>query len=225
VSAVPGSAPIARRKRRGGPAGRQILEATERLLKTLPLSELSVERLCEEAGVSRATYYHYFGSRTAPLATLATELWDQVFTQIQPFVDGAASRTPEQLIRETFKAAWQIWIDHAPVFRALAENWRADPELESLWVTIIGRFTEAIAAEIDRERDTGSAPPGPDSRELASVLLWSTAHCLYIAGTGVDSRMPNEADLFETVIAIWLRSIYGERANGAGEPPGRRSAA
>jgi AcrR family transcriptional regulator len=205
------AAPVQRRKTRGGPAGRQILEATERLLQTTPLSELSVERICEEAGTSRATYYHYFGSRNAPLATLATELWDQVFAKIRPFVDGAADRSPEQTIRETFQAAWQIWLDHAAVFRALAENWRADPDLQALWVAIISRFTTAIAGEIDRERAAGSAPPGPDSTELASVLLWSTAHCLFIAGIGVDPLMPTESDLFETVISVWLRSIYGER--------------
>jgi AcrR family transcriptional regulator len=205
------AAPIERRKTRGGPAGRQILEATERLLETTPLSELSVERICEHAGTSRATYYHYFGSRNAPLVTLATELWDEVFAQIRPFVDGAQDRSPEQTIRETFQAAWQIWLDHAAVFRALAENWRADPELQALWVGIISRFTTAIAGEIDRERAAGSAPPGPDSTELASVLLWSTAHCLFIAGIGVDPRMPTEPNLFETVISVWLRSIYGQR--------------
>jgi AcrR family transcriptional regulator len=204
-------APVERRKTRGGPAGRQILDATERLLQTLPLSDLSVERICEEAGVSRATYYHYFGSRNAPLATLAAELWDGVFAEIQPFIDSNPNNTPEQTLRDTFKAAWQIWIDHAPVFRALAENWHADPELQALWVSIISRFTTSIAAEIDRERGAGSAPPGADSTELASVLLWSTAHCLYIAGIAIDPHMPCETDLFETIVSVWLRSVYGSR--------------
>jgi AcrR family transcriptional regulator len=204
-------APIERRKTRGGPAGRQILEATERLLQSFPLGELSVERICEEAGTSRATYYHYFGSRTAPLATLASELWDDVFTEIQPFLGGTSDSAPQRTITDSFKAAWRVWIDHAAVFRALAENWRSDPDLEQLWLTIIDRFTTSIAAEIDRERAAGIALPGPDSHELASVLLWSTSHCLYIAGTNLDEHMPDEAGLFDTMITVWLRSIYGTR--------------
>jgi AcrR family transcriptional regulator len=209
AAAAAGLPPIERRKTRGGPAGRQILGATERLLAKFPLSELSVDQICAEAGTSRATYYHYFASKSAALAMLAEELWDGVFAEIQPFIAGAAHSTPQRTIRESFLAAWQIWIEHSAVFRALAENWHSDPELKTLWTDIISRFTSAIAEEIERERDTGSAPPGPDSRELASVLLWSTSHCLYIAGSDLGGEMPDEAGLFETMMSVWLRSIYG----------------
>jgi AcrR family transcriptional regulator len=200
------STPVPPRRRRG-PAGRQILDATEHLLQSHPLSDLSVDRICAEAGVSRATYYHYFGSRTAPLTRLSEELWERVFAEIQPFVDSPSS--PADTIRSSFKAAWQVWVEHSAVFRALADNWRSDPELTTLWVSIIDRFTTAIASEIDRERAAGAAPAGPPSRELASVLLWSTAHCLAIAGAGVDPNMPSEQGLYDTIIDIWLRSVYG----------------
>jgi AcrR family transcriptional regulator len=195
-----------RRKTRAGPAGREILQATERLLQTHTFAALSVERICDEAATTRATFYHYYGSKHAALAALAGELWDDVFATITPYTQGPDS--PQRTIRDTFRQAWQIWIDHAPVFRALAENWSGDPELTQLWTAIINRFTEAIALEIDRERATGAAPPGPDSRELAAVLLWSTAHCLHIAGLHASDHMPDEPALFETMMTVWLRSIY-----------------
>ena len=201
-----------RRKTRAGPAGVQILEALERLLETEPFNELSVERICAEAHVTRATYYHYYGSKNAALATLAGQLWDNVFAEIQPYVAGSTDVPPQRTIRDTFKAAWQIWIDHSAVFRALAESWTHDPELSELWNAIINRFTTSIAAEIDRERATGAAPPGPESHGLASVLLWSTAHCLHIAGTGINEHMPDEAGLFDTMMTVWLRSIYGDHS-------------
>jgi TetR/AcrR family transcriptional regulator, ethionamide resistance regulator len=201
--------PVERRKKRAGPAGRQILEATERLLQTVSLGELSVERICAEAGTSRATYYHYFGSKNEAVAALAGELWDGVFAEIQPFVDGTTGESPDLIIRRTFRAAWQMCIDHAAVFRALIENWHGDPELSELWVSIVDRFTSAIAAEIDRERAAGMAPPGPDSHELASVLLWSTANSLHLASARVSAHMPSETALFDTVMSVWVRSIYG----------------
>ena len=202
----------ARRKTRAGPAGVQILEALERLVEAEPFNELSVERICAEAHVTRATYYHYYGSKNAALAALAGQLWDNVFAEIQPYVAGPIDTPPQRTIRDTFKAAWRIWLDHSAVFRALAENWNHDPELRELWNAIIDRFTTSIATEIDRERATGAAPPGPDSHSLASVLLWSTAHCLHIAGAGINEHMPGEAGLFDTMMTVWLRSIYGDHS-------------
>jgi hypothetical protein len=94
------------------------------------------------------------------------------------------------------------------VFHALANSWEEDPELQELWMGIIDRFTTSIAAEIDRERAAGTAPPGPDSHQLASVLLWSTAHCLHVAGAHANAHMPDEAELFTTMMTVWVRSIY-----------------
>jgi TetR/AcrR family transcriptional regulator, ethionamide resistance regulator len=141
-----------------------------------------------------------------------------VFATITPYTQGPES--PQLAIRDTFRQAWLIWIDHAPVFRALAENWSGDPQLTELWTSIINRFTVAIAAEIDRERATGAAPPGPDSHELAAVLLWSTAHCLHIAGVHASEHMPDEHALFETMMTVWLRSVYGT----AGQPIASKTA-
>jgi AcrR family transcriptional regulator len=199
-----------RRKARAGPAGPQIRQGLERLLRTEPFAELSVERICSEASVTRATYYHYYGSKHAALAALAGELWDDVFAEIHPFVSGGGEDPPQLTIRDSFGAAWQIWLDHAPVFHALATSWEEDPELQELWIAIIDRFTTEIAAEIDRERAAGTAPPGPDSHQPASVLLWSTAHCLHVAGSHANAHMPDEAGLFDTMMTVWLRSIYGD---------------
>jgi AcrR family transcriptional regulator len=203
------TSPPTRRKTRAGPAGAQIRDALEHVLRTESFSELSVDRICTEARVTRATFYHYYGSKHGALAALAGQLWDDVFAEIQPFVTGTGEGQPEGAIRDSFRAAWQIWLEHAPVFHALATSWDEDSELRELWIGIIDRFTTSIAAEIDRERAAGSAPPGPDSHQLASVLLWSTAHCLHIAGTDANRHMPDEAGLFDTMMTVWVRSIYG----------------
>ena len=41
------------------------MSATERLLADVPLHQLSVEQILAEAGVSRRTFYVYFGSKFA----------------------------------------------------------------------------------------------------------------------------------------------------------------
>jgi TetR/AcrR family transcriptional regulator, ethionamide resistance regulator len=92
----------------------------------------------------------------------------------------------------------------------MTENWHLLPELRSMWIETINQFTEDIAAEIDREREAGEAPAGADSRRLASLLLWSTGHCLYIAGLHIDHNLTNETTIFPELLSLWMGAIYGE---------------
>jgi hypothetical protein len=82
-------------------------------------------------------------------------------------------------------------------------------------VGVFERFSEAMGAEIERERKAGVALPGPDARQLASVLLWSTAQATYVAGLGADSALPDERAISETIVTLWERALYGESGDGS----------
>jgi TetR/AcrR family transcriptional regulator, ethionamide resistance regulator len=61
---------------------------------------------------------------------------------------------------------------------------------------------------IDAERAVGNAPDGPDARLLATVLLELNDLALErLAGGGPAAEPP--AQLAETLVTIWLRTIYG----------------
>ncbi len=66
--------------------------------------------------------------------------------------------------------------------RAIHEHWNITSELRTLWISVVERFTDAVSAELDRERAAGIAPPGAGSRQIAAALLWGTERCLYVAG-------------------------------------------
>jgi AcrR family transcriptional regulator len=56
-----------------------LLEAVERLVSDgLSFTELSVERLATEAGVSRSTFYVYFDDKAALLTAWLAEVIDEV---------------------------------------------------------------------------------------------------------------------------------------------------
>lgn len=198
---------------------RQIMAATERLLDSTPLAELNVARILTEAGVSRATFYAYFTSKYGPVAALLEQTMDEIYDSVGAFTrrrgndnggDDVNGGGPEALDKGLEGAA-ELFRDHRMVLRATVEHWHEVPELRTLWLGVIDRFTAAFAAEIDRERAAGHAPSGLPSRELAAALIWASERCLYVAGLGVTDDLPHEDQALRSLQAFWRGAVYGSR--------------
>ena len=84
------------------------------------------------------------------------------------------------------------------------------PELRELWLKMIGGLTDAIAAEIDRERAAGRAPEGADSRQLASMLAWTTERCLYVSGLDLPPSLGDAGEMVAVLTQMWLAVMYGD---------------
>jgi AcrR family transcriptional regulator len=204
-----------------------VFTATERLLADVPLHDLSVADIIGEAGISRATFYFYFSSKYAVVSGLLARVMGEIYEVVQPFVQRSTDVEPQAALRNSLQSAVALWASHRPALRAIHENWNATDELRSLWTSVVEQFTLAVAAELDRERKSGLAPAGPDSKSLAAALLWGTERCLYVAGLGVDARLPSETETLEPLMAIWTGAMYGA-STGAGTtraPAKRRPAA
>lgn len=191
-----------------------IFEATERLLSEHSLQDLSVAQIIAEAGLSRATFYFYFGSKYSVAASLLARITDEIFEFVQPYVNRSPEVEPREALGQSLQAAIEIWERHRPTLRATLQHWSTDDEIGRQWVAGVELFKQAIAAQIERDRSTGLAPDGPDPRKLAAALLWGTQHSLFAAGLGVDADMTDEKSAFEPLIAIWSRAIYGDAAGG-----------
>ena len=187
----------------------------------MPLHDMTVADIIAEAGVSRATFYFYFSSKFAVLNALLVQVMEEIFQVAQPYLSRSEGEPPAEALRLGLEAATAVWSDHRAVLRATAQHWHAVPELQELWMTVFARFTEAFAAEIDRERAAGLAPEGPDSRQLAACLLHGTERCLYIAGLRVDKNLPDEKEIVAPLLALWQGGIYGPAAGEA--TPKRRA--
>jgi AcrR family transcriptional regulator len=185
--------------------------ATERLLESVPVHELSVAQIIQEAGLSRATFYFYFSSKYSVIGGLLGQIMEEIYDVARPFIERADDESPHESLRRGLEAAAELWGSHRTAMRAVSEHWRAVPELRELWLEIVKRFTAAFAGEIDRQRRDGLAPPGVGSRPLAASLLWSTERCLYVAGLGAEGDLPSEAESVDTLYALWHGGIYGGR--------------
>jgi AcrR family transcriptional regulator len=191
-----------------GDTQEQIFAATERLLEQVSVHELSVAQIIEGAGVSRATFYFYFSSKYAVIVGLLGHVMDEIYDVARPFLERPDDEPPDEALRRGITAAAQLWSTHRLAMRAVSEHWHAVPELRSLWLEVVERFTDAFAAEIDRQRKAGLAPAGPDTRPLVASLLWATERCFYVAGLGVDDALPSEEVAAQALYELWYGAIY-----------------
>jgi AcrR family transcriptional regulator len=187
----------------------QILAATEALLERVPLHDLSVAQIIEQAEISRATFYFYFGSKFAVVVGLLAKIMDDVYDVARPFIERADDDEPVAVLRRSLEAAAMLWRTHRLALRAVSEHWNAVPELRTLWLAVVQRFVDGVAAEIDRQRAVRLAPPGVESRELAAVLLWACERVFYVAGLSVESELRSEEQSVDALFAVWRGAIYG----------------
>ena len=185
-----------------------IFAATERLLEEVPLHDLSVARIMAEAKVARGTFYAYFESKYEVVAALMDEVMEQMYGLLLPYVERKPGVSPDEAIREVVSASAELWLEHRTVFRAARENRHAVPELMAQWLRVTERFRDAVAGELRREVAAGNAPGRRDERQIASVLVWSTEHLLYVAGWGEDDALPDERAIVDTVVGMWVGTLY-----------------
>jgi hypothetical protein len=74
---------------------------------------------------------------------------------------------------------------------------------------LIGRFIDEISGQIERERARGVAPPGPEARGLATMLMWQAERVLLLTLVDAAHAIDQET-LIETAVTLWLRVIYSE---------------
>jgi AcrR family transcriptional regulator len=191
-----------------------IFEATEKLLAEQSLQDLSVAQIIAEAGLSRATFYFYFGSKYSVAASLLGRIIEEMFQFVQPYVSREAREDSRRTLDRSLRAAIELWERHRPTLRATMEHWSTNEEIGRQWTAGVELFTAAVADQIERDRQGGLAPDGPAPRRLAAALLWGTQHCLYAAGLAVDGDLDGERDAFEPLLAMWTRTIYGDSAGG-----------
>jgi TetR/AcrR family transcriptional regulator, ethionamide resistance regulator len=195
-----------------------IVAAAETLLQTHRLHDLSVSAIIEAAGVSRPTFYFYFPSKYAVVATLLQRVFDEILESVQPWLTRGEGESPEATLRTVLGMAAHLWHQHGAAIRAAQENAHADPELGAAWFAIMERFRVALCQEIRRARVASDLACGIDPELLSATLIWSSERTLYMTTLGDDPHLATPEAGVDGLLAIWLPAIYGIRYI----PPGGR---
>ena len=184
----------------------RMLEAVETLLEQgETFTELSVERIRSEAGVSRSTFYVYFEDKGHLLATLTedvTELmlaasrewWDEIDTADYP----ALERTISNLV-ETYRA-------HATLIAAIVDTSSYDPNVRAAFNERIVAGQRELAEQIRRGQQSGLIRADLDPERTAAWLSWMVEHGLHQLVRGTDDA---EAAMLATALArILWNALY-----------------
>ncbi len=190
-----------------------MLAATNELLRTTPLAELSVAAILDAAGVGRTSFYEHFSSKVDVVVELLRAASADIAREIEPMF-ARGERTPESAFREGLTRLVAMWDRHAPLMLTGTEEWPAVPELGRLWLRIHADLTRRIAAVIVADRASGLAPPGADPEALAASLVWCTERALLVSATGRVSALPDHAAIVEPLVQLYVGSIYGRVPGG-----------
>ena len=192
------------------PAEAAILEATERLLRERPFSELSVADIIAAAGVSRTSFYAHFASKTAVIAECLRRVIGEIAAAVDPFLVLAETEIdPEAAIRISLQRWVSLAADHGALLRTVSEEWPHDDRLRELWLAVMAAFSAGTARVIEAARARGQVPPGADADALATCLMWGYERVLHVTLVGDAVGLPEPAAIVEPLAQMMVAGVFG----------------
>jgi AcrR family transcriptional regulator len=185
-----------------------ILATAERLLEDRPLAEISVDDLAKGAGISRPTFYFYFSSKEAVLLSLL----DRVVNEADSALETLAERPDadrDDMWRTGINVFFETFGSHKAATRAGQAAKDTSAEVRELWATFMQKWIAYTATVIEAERERGAAPDTLPALELATALNLMNERTLF-ASFAVEQPSVPEARVLDTLVHIWVNSIYGE---------------
>jgi len=160
--------------RRGLATRARLLEQTLELLRTTSYRDLKVVDIARGAGTSPATFYQYFPDAESALWALSDELVGEGRERLtRSVVDGswdgkAAYDTCERIVG-TFLDFWDV---HRPLLAVIdLAATEGDVRFREIRLQLLSSFTDALADQMEAQRDAGRIPADLDPTATASVLV------------------------------------------------------
>lgn len=132
----------------------RLLESALQLFASRGYDAIGVQEVCEAAGVTKPTLYHYFGNKRGLLAALVQERGAPLLAELSQAAAyaGDLPRSLQQIVATYF----QFFAREPMLYRLLLASWLAIPENEAFQVVVAfneeqHRLVEAMfaAATID----------------------------------------------------------------------------
>jgi TetR/AcrR family transcriptional regulator, ethionamide resistance regulator len=163
--------PESNRERRRAEIEQQLLQATERLMADgFAFTELSVDRLATEAGISRATFYIYFEDKRQLLLKLTQQVFAELSEAANLWWDVAVRRNPDDA-RRAITEIIAAYRRHQAVITALNEMATYDSTVAETYQDQMNGISAKGKVTIERGIADGVIAPLP-SFETASALTW-----------------------------------------------------
>ena len=182
-----------------------ILTGLNELLLEMPMQEVSVARILERAGASRATFYFYFASKDDAFLALYRRMAKVIIEGFQAVLSEHNSSVTalQALVR-----GWLTLDDlSAAVFRNAVHEWPRQPELAKAYLADMAMMAGAFAQALEADREAGTAPAGPPAAEYAATLLWTIEGSIGGLLVGEDHLTDPEV-LLEVLSRLVVSAFY-----------------
>ncbi|WP_297729360.1 TetR/AcrR family transcriptional regulator [Mycobacterium sp.] len=151
---------------------RRLLDATERLMRDgASFTELSVDRLSSEAGISRASFYIYFEDKGHLLRRLAGQVFADLADSADRWWSMAWRHDPED-VRAGIGGIIESYRRHQPALVALNEMAGYDPLVGATYRNLLTAITGRVARVIEDGQADGSIRAELPATATASALTW-----------------------------------------------------
>jgi AcrR family transcriptional regulator len=171
VASVTRKPQISRRERREE-IERRLLDATERLMgEGASFTELSVDRLATEAGISRASFYIYFEDKGHLLRRLAGQVFGDLASGAERWWSVAHRHDPDD-VRAAMAAIIASYRRHQPLLIALSEMAGYDPQVAATYRELLTAISGRVAQIIEAGQADGSIRRALPATATASALTW-----------------------------------------------------
>lgn len=144
--------------------------AMERLLeKGSSFTQVSVEQLATEAGISRATFYLHFRDKGELVARLMARVTAEIIAAST--LDSPETVTREAL-KKTVKAVVTAYHRHYAVMAAIVETAAYDEQVELLFREMMDQLVDVNRRALQRLKQAGRIPDDVVP-QVAEVITWA----------------------------------------------------
>jgi len=196
----------AERPSKGDRRERALLDAAGRLLASGRFSAASIGDLAREAQISRASFYFYFASKQALLATLIDDAISDFNARVVDVVDADNSPTPALAVRSTIEAAADLWWEHRTILLASVELGTTIPEVYERMTQNFGIVRAPTVELLRRHGRVPEAQNRDDATQLVMILMLMSERNFFDLMRGTATR--GELDsLTDRLTTVWLRAF------------------
>jgi AcrR family transcriptional regulator len=141
-------------------------------------TELSVERIVRQTGISRATFYVYFEDKGDLLRSLAEDFIERMLQAAANWWELPADATKPDL-RAALSTIFDAYVPHKLVMAAVVEVAAYDAALRSLFGDLLARTSSEVADHLTTGQAGGYVRADLDAQRTAAWLTWMAERGLY----------------------------------------------
>lgn len=200
--------PQANRQERREQIERLLLDATERLMADgASFTELSVDRLATEAGISRASFYVYFEDKGDLLRRLTGQVFDDLAAAAERWWGVSGRRDPADVLA-AMTALVATYRHHQPLLVALNEMAGYDAAVGATYREILAAIATRLAAVINAGQDGGFIRRELSAQTAATSLTWMVERTCQQTLPGTPES--GDGELAATLTQIIWGALYLE---------------